>query len=414
MSNQAIKGGHNQGNKKSTMIFGTVIAILFVAIMALVLIEGTKKTIALTVEGEEMEVRTHAKTVEQLLEEQNIEVAAHDIVEPALDTPLKTGLAVEWIEAEEVVLTVDEEEQTFVTTKRTVGEVLEEAGIEVTEHDIVYPALEEEIQSRIAVTKAIEVEVVDGGESKKVWTTPTSVELFLANQQIALGEHDELAGVTLEDRLSKDASKVEVVRIEKVKEQVEAPTEFTVEEKKDANLEQGKTKVLQEGQKGKMLRTYEVVMRNGEEVERNVVEEEVVDAPKNKIVAVGSKQIAQAKPVNKTVVSRGNSNASAPASAPAGGKEFYVEATAYTPYCTGCSGISAAGINLRANPNLRLIAVDPRVIPMGSKVWVEGYGYAVAGDTGGAIKGNRIDVLMQTKSQAYSWGRKKVKIKVMN
>ena len=218
----------------------------------------------------------------------------------------------------------------------------------------------------------------------------------------------------MEDRLSKDASKVEVVRIEKVKEQVEAPTEFTVEEKKDANLEKGKTKVLQEGQKGKMLRTYEVVMRNGEEVERNVVEEEVVDAPKNKIVAVGSKQIAQAKPVNKTVVSRGNSNASAPASAPAGGKEFYVEATAYTPYCTGCSGISAAGINLRANPNLRLIAVDPRVIPMGSKVWVEGYGYAVAGDTGGAIKGNRIDVLMQTKSQAYSWGRKKVKIKVMN
>lgn len=410
MSNQAIKGGHNQANKKSTMIFGTVIAILFVAIMALVLIEGTKKTIALTVEGEEIEVRTHAKTVEQLLEEQNIEVAAHDIVEPALNTPLKTGLAVEWIEAEEVVLTVDEEEQTFVTTKRTVGEVLEEAGIEVTEHDIVYPALEEETQPRIAVTKAIEVEVVDGGESKKIWTTPTSVELFLANQQIALGEHDELAGVTLEDRLSKDASKVEVVRIEKVKEQVEAPAEFEVEEKKDANLEKGKTKVLQEGQKGKMLRTYEVVMRNGEEVERNVVAEEVVDAPKNKVVAVGSKQIAQAKPANNTVVSRGNGSSSAPA----GGKEFYVEATAYTPYCTGCSGISAAGINLRANPNLRLIAVDPRVIPMGSKVWVEGYGYAIAGDTGGAIKGNRIDVLMQTKSQAYSWGRKKVKIKVMN
>lgn len=409
MSNQAIKGGHNQANKKSTMIFGTVIAILFVAIMALVLIEGTKKTIALTVEGEEIEVRTHAKTVEQLLEEQNIEVAAHDIVEPALNTPLKTGLAVEWIEAEEVVLTVDEEEQTFVTTKRTVGEVLEEAGIEVTEHDIVYPALEEETQPRIAVTKAIEVEVVDGGESKKIWTTPTSVELFLASQKIALGEHDELAGVTLEDRLSKDVAKVEVVRIEKVKEQVEAPAEFKVEEKKDANLEKGKTKVLQEGQKGKMLRTYEVVMRNGEEVERNVVAEEVVDAPKNKIVAVGSKQIAQAKPANNTVVSRGNSSA-----APAGGKEFYVEATAYTPYCTGCSGISAAGINLRANPNLRLIAVDPRVIPMGSKVWVEGYGYAIAGDTGGAIKGNRIDVLMQTKSQAYSWGRKKVKIKVMN
>ena len=63
-------------------------------------------------------------------------------------------------------------------------------------------------------------------------------------------------------------------------------------------------------------------------------------------------------------------------------------ATAYTAHCNGCSGITATGINLRANPNLKVIAVDPSVIPLGSKVWVEGYGYAVAGDTGGAIKGN--------------------------
>ena len=62
-------------------------------------------------------------------------------------------------------------------------------------------------------------------------------------------------------------------------------------------------------------------------------------------------------------------------------------ATAYTAYCNGCSGITTTGINLRANPNLKVIAVDPSVIPLGSKVWVEGYGYAVAGDTGGAIKG---------------------------
>ena len=50
--------------------------------------------------------------------------------------------------------------------------------------------------------------------------------------------------------------------------------------------------------------------------------------------------------------------------------------------------LQRTGINLRANPNLKVIAVDPSVIPLGSKVWVEGYGYAVAGDTGGAIKGN--------------------------
>ena len=60
---------------------------------------------------------------------------------------------------------------------------------------------------------------------------------------------------------------------------------------------------------------------------------------------------------------------------------------------------TATGINLRSNPNLKVIAVDPSVIPLGSKVWVEGYGYAVAGDTGGAIKGNKIDLFMPTTDQ---------------
>ena len=69
---------------------------------------------------------------------------------------------------------------------------------------------------------------------------------------------------------------------------------------------------------------------------------------------------------------------------------------------------------MRSNPNLKVIAVDPNVIPLGSKVWVEGYGYAIAGDTGGAIKGNKIDVLVQSKQEAIQWGRKKVRIKVLD
>ena len=59
-----------------------------------------------------------------------------------------------------------------------------------------------------------------------------------------------------------------------------------------------------------------------------------------------------------------------------------------------------------------MIAVDPSVIKLGSKVWVEGYGTAIAGDTGGSIKGNKIDILVQTDAQAR--GRKKVRVKVLN
>ncbi|MEH7082249.1 3D domain-containing protein [Neobacillus drentensis] len=94
------------------------------------------------------------------------------------------------------------------------------------------------------------------------------------------------------------------------------------------------------------------------------------------------------------------------------GKEMYVTATAYSP--EESFHITAAGYNIRKHPNMKLIAVDPRVIPLGKKVWVEGYGIAVAGDTGGAIKGHKIDVLLPTTSQCIQWGRKTVKIIVLD
>ncbi|MFF5995968.1 3D domain-containing protein [Lysinibacillus sp. KU-BSD001] len=95
-------------------------------------------------------------------------------------------------------------------------------------------------------------------------------------------------------------------------------------------------------------------------------------------------------------------------------KEMTVTATAYTAYCKGCSGTTAYGIDLRANPNQKVIAVDPRVIPLGTKVWVEGYGEAIAGDTGGAIKGKKIDVFIPTYENAVAWGVKTVKIRILN
>ncbi|RNF39160.1 LysM peptidoglycan-binding domain-containing protein [Planococcus salinus] len=106
--------------------------------------------------------------------------------------------------------------------------------------------------------------------------------------------------------------------------------------------------------------------------------------------------------------------ASASVASSQSGQEMTVSATAYTAYCAGCSGITRTGIDLRSNPNQKVIAVDPNVIPLGSKVWVEGYGTAIAGDTGGAIKGNKIDVFIPSQQAALNWGRKNIKIKVLN
>ena len=88
-------------------------------------------------------------------------------------------------------------------------------------------------------------------------------------------------------------------------------------------------------------------------------------------------------------------------------------ATAYTAYCEGCSGITKNGTDIRANPDLKVIAVDPTVIPLGTRVWVEGYGEAIAADIGGAIKGNIIDVFIPSHEEALQWGRKTVKVRIL-
>jgi 3D (Asp-Asp-Asp) domain-containing protein len=198
---------------------------------------------------------------------------------------------------------------------------------------------------------------------------------------------------------------VNVVRVEKVTDVVEEPTAFKVVTKKDSDLTKGNEKVVQEGEKGLKEMKYEIIKENGKEVSRKLLSERVIKDSTDKIVNVGTKTIV-------AQVSRGQNDSSSQESSSE--REFYVSSTAYTASCNGCSGVTTTGINLKANPGVKVIAVDPSVIPLGSKVYVEGYGYAVAADTGGAIRGNKIDVFFSSKSDAYSWGRKSVKVKILN
>ncbi|BCB03769.1 3D domain-containing protein [Bacillus sp. KH172YL63] len=94
-------------------------------------------------------------------------------------------------------------------------------------------------------------------------------------------------------------------------------------------------------------------------------------------------------------------------------KEVNVTATAYTAHCEGCIGITKTGVDLLENPDARVIAVDPAVIPLGSKVYIEGYGYARAEDTGGAIKGKRIDIYMEKEKDALQYGVRDVSVQII-
>jgi len=117
-------------------------------------------------------------------------------------------------------------------------------------------------------------------------------------------------------------------------------------------------------------------------------------------------QVLQIKPSTKSTTTNKTSTTAKPV------KVIKMKATAYTVSCKGCSGKTSTGLNLKKNPKLKVISVDPKIIPLGSKVYVEGYGYAIAGDTGGALKGNKIDVFIPNKTKALNWGVKTVTVKV--
>ncbi|MDF2504459.1 MAG: hypothetical protein K0R06_1950 [Clostridium sp.] len=130
--------------------------------------------------------------------------------------------------------------------------------------------------------------------------------------------------------------------------------------------------------------------------------------------ANASKQVA----VNKPASSNNSASTSSPVAINRGGNigtptnassSMTMQATAYTD-----NGFTASGDRTKRDPNgYSTIAVDPRVIPLGSKVYVEGYGYAIASDTGGAIKGNIIDLFVPTDAEAQSWGRRTVTVHVV-
>ncbi|MBS1706031.1 MAG: G5 domain-containing protein [Armatimonadetes bacterium] len=167
-------------------------------------------------------------------------------------------------------------------------------------------------------------------------------------------------------------------------------TEYVV----SRDVGRGRVLKAQEGKKGSETVTYEVLYVNGKESSRKAISKDRVE-PQNEIFKIGKEGYG---------TSRG---------AFTGRKIITVVATAYHPMAgvgAKYGGKTASGIMAKYG----VIAVDPKVIKLGTWVYVEGYGLAIAADTGGAIKGNRIDVCLTNERDIDNWGRKKVKVHILS
>ncbi|QDP38815.1 G5 and 3D domain-containing protein [Radiobacillus deserti] len=389
---------------KSKIFIPIATIIAGLVLVSLITYQVTKAEVTVVQNGEEEIVATHANTVAELLDELNIKPSKYDTLSHEEQDAITAGMTVIYDKAMPVEVTLNGETKEYYTTADTVADFLEENEITISEHDNVSVDQNEAIKNgmNISIDQAFQLTLKDGGKEKKVWATEGTVADFLKNNEIKLGKLDKL-NLEKTDRIDKN-SVIEITRVEKVTDVVKETKDYAVVTKKDSSLAKGQEKVISSGEKGVVEKHYEVILENGKEVSRKLIKEDVKKESEQRVVAVGTK-VTQNTGAN--TISRGT--------APAG-KTLYMKATAYNWNCATCSGsgYTSTGINLKANPNRKVVSVDPSVIPLGTKVWVEGYGYAIAGDTGGHIKGNRIDIHLPTLSAARSYGTRRVQVKIIN
>lgn len=155
----------------------------------------------------------------------------------------------------------------------------------------------------------------------------------------------------------------------------------------------GRLVKVQDGEPGKVIKSIQISYQNGKPIRSQVIKVDRIE-PKHTIFHMGKSSVA---------TSRGSFSR---------GKVITMSASAYDPSAgrgRHATGITASGMRARFG----VVAVDPRVIPLGTRLFVEGYGFAIAADTGGAIKGNKIDLCYQTRRECMQFGRRKVKVHIL-
>lgn len=322
-------------------------------------------------------------------------------------------------QGKEINLNIDGDKKELVTFANSVDEFIELEDIRFEEGAYINVSLNKELENQdsIIIRNPKKYTIKDGLEVKKVTSTKDNVGDILRDENIKLNEKDFVYPESKEKIAPRGVITIYRLTDETNISQEEIPFEEEIVENK--NLEKGKTNIKQEGQNGIKEITHRKEFLNGVEISNEIVNEEIALEPKNKIIEKGTMEIKKEttvkdrkeKPTSKNNNKEPKQNVSRGGISPR--KTLVMNATAYSnsPESQGkWVGKTATGMT----PRVGVVAVDPNVIPLGTKLYIEGYGHAVAGDTGGAIKGNKIDLFMNTRQECFNFGRRNVTVHILN
>jgi uncharacterized protein YabE (DUF348 family) len=303
------------------------------------------------------------------------------------------------IALDRVILEVDGECYQWKTLSASVADLFKEREITLKQGDIVRPVLKTPITEdlRIEVDRAFPVKIKTADGIRDFNTIPQPVEGVLESAGVEFSPDDKV--IPKLGTIVKPDQQIRVVKVTSKIITTKVDVAPKVEYYTDKSLERGTQKVIHPGTSGLSEKQIKIVYEDGRESRRYKISEKVIKPALKRVIAVGL-------PVLKTLVT-------------SRGSYHYVEvktmkATAYYPGPESCGKYAKYGETYTGKKaGFGLVAVDPRVIKLGTKLYIEGYGKAEAADIGGAIKGNRIDLCFETFREAAMYGVKKVKVYIL-
>ncbi len=288
------------------------------------------------------------------------------------------------------------------TFKNTVEDVLKENSIGIKKQDKINVDMSGKLKDgmNIKISRAREIKIQSDGKEVVLLSTAPDVKSALGEAQIQLGEKDRVEPAL--DTAINGNTKIDVIRVEEKIVKQEMKMDFTNQVNKSDKLDKGIVTVVKKGSPGLKELAIKVIFENGKEVKREIAEEKILKEPINGIIEEGTR--------TTFVSSRGQVTRFV--------RALKMTATAYdaTFESTGKSpghpqyGITYSGLRVKQG----IVAVDPKVIPLGTWLYVEGYGEALAADKGGAIKGNRIDLYYESPKDVARYGKRTVKVYVLD
>ena len=305
-----------------------------------------------------------------------------------------------------VNICIDDNKITVRTFKSTVGELLNKEGIKLMKGGYVShkatDTLKDDTTIIIKTPKTYRIKIAN--KVTELESAENTVQNILKNLKIKLGEND-YTYPSLNERIN-PMDDIEIVQMKETVDVVKEEIPFENISRKSNKLTKGTTQIVQKGENGLKEIEIKKIFKNGKLNSEKIVAEKIVSKPVSNVVEVGTKDVH--------IASRGNFRFK---------KSFIATATAYDLSYASCGkrpgdrgyGITASGA--KAGPGS--VSVDPRVIPLGTKLYIESldgskdYGFATAEDTGGAIKGNRIDLFFTSGEACKSFGRRKVKVYIL-